>query len=263
MKILYIGDVMAQAGIKTLELMLPTIKQRHKPDVIVAQAENVTDGKSMSVADMKKLQSLGIDFFTGGNHTPAKSDIHDALKNNSEPVIGPANMTTCPGQGWKYFDAGNGKVLFISLLGTTVGREVIIENPLLTIDKILAENKGVRRVATVVNFHGDFSSEKRIIGYYLDGQVSAVVGDHWHVPTNDAMVLPKGTAHISDVGMCGVLHSSLGVSFESVVPRWRDGQITKNEIIDEKPYQLNAVLIDVNNQTGLAKSINIVQEFIT
>jgi metallophosphoesterase (TIGR00282 family) len=263
MKILYIGDIMAQAGIKTVEVLLPQLRSTHKPDVIVGQAENVTDGKSMSMADMKHLQNLGIDFFTGGNHTPAKSGIHEALKNNSEPVIGPANMTTCPGQGWKYFDTGNGKVLFISLLGTTVGREVIIDNPLQSVDNILAENEGVSRVATIVNFHGDFSSEKRIIGYYLDGRVSAVVGDHWHVPTNDAMVLPKGTAHISDVGMCGVLHSSLGVSFESVVPRWRDGKITKNEIIDEKPYQFNAVLIDVNNQTGLAKSIDGIQEFIT
>ncbi|CAN5708454.1 TIGR00282 family metallophosphoesterase [soil metagenome] len=263
MKILYIGDIMAQAGIKTVEALLPKLKSTHKPDVIVGQAENVTDGKSMSMDDMKHLQSLGIDFFTGGNHTPAKSDIHEALKNNSEPVIGPANMTTCPGQGWKYFDTGNGKVLFISLLGTTVGREVIIDNPLQSVDNILAKNEGVSRVATIVNFHGDFSSEKRIIGYYLDGRVSAVVGDHWHVPTNDAMVLPKGTAHISDVGMCGVLHSSLGVSFESVVPRWRDGKITKNKIIDETPYQFNAVLIDVNNQTGLATSIDSIQEFIT
>ena len=80
-----------------------------------------------------------------------------------------------------------------------------VDNPLLTVDKILEDTKHVKCAAIVVNIHGDYSSEKKVMGYYLDGRVTAVIGDHWHVPTADAMVLPKGTAHITDVGMCGVL----------------------------------------------------------
>jgi hypothetical protein len=147
-----------------------------------------------------------------------------------------------------------GRVLVISLLGATVGREVIITNPLQVIDQILSLNQSEDRMATIVNFHGDYSSEKRIIGYYLDGKVTAVIGDHWHVSTADALVLPKGTAHITDVGMCGTLHSSLGIELDVVIPRWRDGLPTRNSIAANKPYQFNAVLISVN-KNGLAGGI--------
>jgi hypothetical protein len=99
------------------------------------------------------------------------------------------------------------------------------------------------------------SSEKRVIGYYLDGQVTAVIGDHWHVPTADAMILPKGTAHLTDVGMCGTLHSSLGVKLESIIPRWQNEVLNRNELETAGPLQFNAVLIESDDETGLAKSI--------
>ncbi len=263
MKILYLGDIMARPGIDTVAQLLPNIQATHKPDLILAQAENVSDGKSMTLADMHELQALGIDFFTGGNHTPKNSELHDALKDPNMPVIGPANMTDCPGDGWKILPSKQGDVLVVSLLGATVGREIDSSNPLHKIDEILEHNKDRNIVARIVNFHGDFSSEKRIIGYYLDGSVSMVIGDHWHVPTADAMVLPKGTAHMTDVGMCGSLHSSLGVTFDSVVPRWRDGKLTKNELSLDKPWQLNAALVDIDNETGLAHSIEHIQQIIT
>lgn len=263
MKILYIGDIMARPGIDTVAQLLPEIKATYAPDVIIAQAENVSDGKSMTLADMRELQALGIHFFTGGNHTPKSSELHDALKDSNMPVIGPANMIDCPGDGWKVLPTSKGNVLVISLLGATVGKEIASANALQTIDRILETTQENTYVATVVNFHGDFSSEKRIIGYYLDGRVSMVIGDHWHVPTADAMVLPQGTAHMTDVGMCGSLHSSLGVTFDSVVPRWRDGKITKNELSTDKPYQFNAVVVDIDEETNLARSVEHIQQIIT
>lgn len=208
----------------------------------------------MSLDDMKMLQAIGVDFFTGGNHTPSGQEIKTLLEDDNQPVIGPANMTDCPGKGWKFAETSMGRVLVISLLGATVGREVIITNPLQVIDQILSLNQSEDRMATIVNFHGDYSSEKRIIGYYLDGKVTAVIGDHWHVSTADALVLPKGTAHITDVGMCGTLHSSLGIELDVVIPRWRDGLPTRNSIAANKPYQFNAVLISVN-KNGLAGGI--------
>jgi len=104
----------------------------------------------------------------------------------------------------------------------------------------------------VVNFHGDYSSEKRIIGYYLDGRVSMVVGDHWHIATADADVLPKGTAHITDVGMCGSLDSSLGVKFDTLITRWRDDHQNRNVLETEGRMQFNALLATIDEQTGLA-----------
>ncbi len=262
MNILYIGDIMGEPGIATVGEILPKLKQEKKIDLVIAQAENVSGGKSMLPADMARLQGMGIDFFTGGNHTPRRQELHALLEDAKQPVIGPANLQACPGPGYKFFDTPAGPVLIVSLQGSTVGnRDQLTDNPLRVIDEILAGNKGKNRVATVVNFHGDYSSEKRIIGYYLDGRVTAVIGDHWHVPTADAMVLPQGTAHITDVGMCGSLHSSLGVELDVVIPRWRDGAVNSNLLAVERPYQFNAVLVTVDPQTGLAKSIEPIQRF--
>lgn len=254
---------MGQPGIDVVAKVLSDVKAKHSIDLVIAQAENVTKGKSMSPPDMQILQDIGVDFFSGGNHTPKNSALNKLLPDNNQPVIGPANLVECPGRGWKYIKTAAGKVLVISMLGGVVGKaaEMDIENPLKTIDSILAENKGVERAATIINFHGDYSSEKRVFGYYLDGQVSAVIGDHWHVPTADAMILPKGTAHITDVGMCGSLHSSLGVKLDVIIPRWRDGVVNKNELELSGSTQFNAVVVDVD-QNGLAKSIKHIQQII-
>lgn len=259
MNILYIGDIMGQPGIEVVEKYLPRIVEDEKVDIVIAQAENVTNGKSMSIADMDRLKSLGIDFFTGGNHTPAIAELHALLDDENQPVIGPANMANCPGRGWKYLDTKFGKILIISLMGEKVGSPIEMTNPLNAVDEILRENIDIEKAAIIVNFHGDYSSEKRIIGYYLDGRVTAVIGDHWHVPTADAMVLPAGTAHVTDVGMCGSLHSSLGVKFDSVVPRWRDNVQTKNELELSGPRQFNAVLVSTKTDSTHADSIKRIQ----
>jgi len=150
------------------------------------------------------------------------------------------------------------------LLGQIVGRDadMVLDNPLKVIDKILDDTKHVKYIARIVNFHGDYSSEKRVIGYYLDGKVTAVIGDHWHVPTADAFVLPKGTAHITDVGMCGALHSSLGIKLDTIIARWRDGIINRNQLENEGPLQFNAVLIESDNSTGLARNITHIQKIV-
>ncbi len=257
MKILYIGDIMAEPGIQVVSEVLSEIKKQHNPDFIIAQAENVSEGKGMTVVDMKRLQKLGIDFFTGGNHTPNKEELDSLLVNPESPVIGPVNLVGCGGPGYKYVNTKSGKVMIISIMGSKVGKEIEIRNPLQTLDEVIALRDD-DTYATILNYHGDYSSEKRIVGYYLDGKVTAVIGDHWHVPTADAMILPKSTAHITDVGMCGSLHSSLGVTLDSVIPRWKDGIVSKNKLATDRPYQFNAVLIDVG-ENGLANSIEQIQ----
>lgn len=262
MNILYVGDIMGLPGVESLRRVLPSIKKDYNPDLIIAQAENVTDGKGLSKADFAILRNLGVDFCTGGNWSLHNGEIIDFLNDPQQPVIRPANYPEgTPGRGWKYVQTKHGKVLVISLLGSIVGKDSDkpMHNPLKTIDTILDENKDIKKIATIVNFHGDFSSEKRVIGYYLDGRVTAVIGDHWHVPTADAMVLPKGTAHITDVGMCGALHSSLGVKTEIIISRWRDNKVLRNELETNRPLQFNAVLVESDKTTGLAKSIKQIQ----
>jgi 2',3'-cyclic-nucleotide 2'-phosphodiesterase len=256
---------MGSAGIETVRLVLPDLRREKQADLVIAQAENVTEGKGLSVADYDELRSIGVDFFTGGNWSLFRPEIIPYLEDSNQPVTRPANYPAgTPGRGWKYIKTAHGDVLVISLLGQIIGKDSgkPCDNPLKVIDQILAENSGRQRAATVVNFHGDYSSEKKVIGYYLDGRVSAVIGDHWHIPTADAMVLPKGTAHQTDVGMCGALHSSLGVKLDAIIPRWRDNIKNKNTLESEGSLQFNAALIEVTPQIGLAKAIDQIQRII-
>lgn len=254
---------MAEPGRNIVIKELSKLREEYAPDLVIAQSENVSHGKSMSAAHMRVLQKAGVDFFTGGNHSLARPAMHSLVDNPAEPVICPANLIDAPERwGVKSVETPKGKVLVISLLGAIVPTPIEIKNPLQAIDRILEEHPAEQYAAIVVNFHGDYSSEKRVIGYYLDGRVSMVVGDHWHVPTRDAMILPKGTAHVTDVGMCGVLHSSLGVSWQAIVARWRDDAPTKNEIAKEGPYQINGLLADIDIETRLATNVEPIQKII-
>lgn len=256
MKILYLGDIMAEPGIVLIEKKLQALRRELKVDLVIAQAENVSGGKGITLADFGRLRKAGVDFCTGGNHSFTKGEIFAALNDPNQPIIRPANYPDMPGLGYKFIATTKGKVLVVSILGQIVGKdaEKSMNNPLKTMDEILQQTQNELHVATVVNFHGDFSSEKVVFGHYLDGKTSIVVGDHWHVPTGDARVLPGGTAYMTDVGMCGVLDSSLGVTYDSILPRWHDGVVTRNHIATEGPTQINGLITDVNTKTGLATS---------
>jgi metallophosphoesterase (TIGR00282 family) len=253
MNVLYIGDIMGEAGIEVVESCLGRLKAEHKVDMTIAQAENVSAGRGITQIDYQRLRAAGINCFTGGNWTLYRDETHPLLESVSEPIVRPANYPLgTPGLEFKYVS----NVLVVSLLGKIVGKDadVKLDNPLKKIDLILESQEQVEKSGIIVNFHGDFSSEKVVIGHYLDGRASLVVGDHWHVPTADARLLPNGTAHITDVGMCGSLDSSLGVTYESVIPRWRDGVQTRNQLETAGLRQFNAVVVNVD-ENGLARSI--------
>lgn len=265
MNILYIGDIMGEAGIKTVEKLLSDIISENSVDLVIAQAENVSEGKGLSLEDYKRLQNVGVQAFTSGNWTMHLDETHALLDDEESPVTRPANYPDgTVGKRYKVVETPKGRVLIVSLLGSIVGKDADkpTDNPLTVVDEVLQSLTSENFESIIVNFHGDFSSEKVVIGKYLDGRTTAVVGDHWHVPTADARVLPGGTAHISDVGMVGSLDSSLGVTFESVIPRWRDGIQTRNILENNGAMQFNAVLIATNPETKRAHSIKQIRKII-
>ncbi len=264
MNILYVGDVMGEVGLNLVEKLLPEIQKEYSVDLTIAQAENTTEGKGISPEDFTRLKKAGVDFCSGGNWSLKRDSIIPNLNDPNQPIIRPANYPEgTPGIGFKYANTSQGKVLVVSLVGQIVGRDADnpIDNPLKKIDEILESQKDIERAALVVNFHGDYSSEKVVIGHYLDGRATLVVGDHWHVPTADARVLPGGTGHVSDVGMCGALDASLGVKYDSITKRWRDDIRTRNELETEGAKQFNAVLVR-SNSYGLAESIEQIRRII-
>lgn len=263
MNVLYLGDIMGEAGLSLVERELPRLRKEYGLDFVVAQVENTTEGRGISVSDFARLRKAGVDACTGGNWSLWREEIVPAMTDPAQPIVRPANYPAgTAGLGYKYVDTPKGKVLIVSLLGQIVGRDADkpLDNPLHVIDSILEHAEP--HVASIVNLHGDFSSEKVIIGHYLDGRVSMVVGDHWHVPTADARVLPGGTAHQTDVGMCGVLNASLGITFDSVVPRWRDGKQTRNTMATDGPMQLNGIVATIDESTHLAHAATAINEVI-
>ena len=256
MKILYIGDIMGKAGRRTVQKLLPDLIKETGADFVIAQGENLSHGKGMQLSSIADMQNAGVDFFTGGNWTTNRPEVFPMLEDAKGPVTRPANYPAgTPGRQYKIAETPYGRVLIVSLLGQIVGAfPAVIDNPLHVIDAILEETKNEQLAARIVNFHGDFSSEKLVIGQYLDGRVTAVVGDHWHIPTADAMVFAGGTAHITDVGMVGSLDSCLGVKTEVIVKRWLSDKSSRNELEESGRMQLCTLLIDTDSTTSLAKT---------
>ena len=257
MKILYLGDVMGEPGRKVVSKLLPKIKIQHDIDAVIAQSENVTHGKGLSTNHCRELQEAGVNGFSGGNHTFERLDNMRMASDVNEPVLAPANVIGPAHDSFKLIKVNDGYVAFVSLMGYIAPKgynHETTESPLIAIDRILPKINENKPTAIIVNIHSEFSSEKVILGHYLDGKVTAVVGDHWHVPTADARVLPDGTAHISDVGMCGALNSSIGVDLNVAIERWKGGKI-RNRLDSSPPWQLCGVIIEVNTKNGLAKSI--------
>ncbi len=256
---------MARPGRRVVAKVLPQILIAEDIDFVIAQGENVTHGKGMAKKHYYELEEVGIDAFSGGNHSLEREESRELIKDPKIPITAPANSSPDYYPKYKIVQKGDKKIAIVSILGYTFPNGYVngINNPLTEIDLTLKELKAQKINNIIVNFHGDLSSEKVVFGYYLDGKVSAVLGDHWHVPTADARVLPQGTAHVSDVGMCGSLHSSLGVTLDVAINRWQTGDKMKNELEGtKKGLQFNAMLVAINDTTGLATSIKRIQRFV-
>jgi 2',3'-cyclic-nucleotide 2'-phosphodiesterase len=264
MKLLYLGDIMGRPGRKTVKHFLSDLIAEHGIDFVVAQGENLSSGKGMQIKAVEDMLASGVNFLTAGDWTLHREDIYPWLDDPSKPVIRPANYPEgTPGRGYKLVDTAHGRILIVSLLGQTVGYRAPenLANPLRTIDTILEETKHESLIARIVNFHGDFSSEKLVIGQYLAGRVTAVIGDHWHIPTADARILPGGTAHITDVGMVGSRDSSLGIKTDVIVKRWLADERSRNELETDGVMQLCGLLIDINTTTAQAVHLEQIIKF--
>jgi 2',3'-cyclic-nucleotide 2'-phosphodiesterase len=255
---------MGPVGQDTIKQVLPDLIRDEQIDFVIAQGENLSDGKGMTPNDVEAMRRIGVDLFTGGNWSWAKEEIFPMLHDNTQAIIRPANYEEdMPGRGYHIATTPFGKILVINLLGQIVGYyQPSTTNPLSAVDEILEQTKNEDLVAVVVDFHGDYSSEKLVIGQYLDGRATLVVGDHWHIPTADAMVLPQGTAHITDVGMVGSLDSCLGVKTDVITKRWLSGSQSKNELELNGRKQFCAVIVETKSGSVDAKSIKQIVRYL-
>ncbi len=250
MKILFIGDMVGKPGRSITAQALPYLKDLHGPfDFVIANGENAAAGRGLTVKVAEELFSSGIDCLTSGNHIWDKKEIYPVL--DQEPrILRPANYPpACPGQGVSVIKKGALSLGVVSLQGRVFMPD--IDCPFRCVDGILAE---LGDVPVFIDFHAEATSEKRVLGAYLDGRVSAFVGTHTHVQTADEEVLPGGTAYISDVGMTGSFASAIGMKVESVLPKFLTGLPSKFEVAEED-VRLNGVVVHIDDESGIALDI--------
>ncbi len=250
--ILFIGDIIGRPGRKSLKDLLPQIKEEFSVDFTICNGENSAAGFGITEKVLKELLSYGIDVITSGNHIWDKKE-GITLLDKEYPLLRPANYNKdMPGNGYIIKSVGDGyNVCVINLQGRVFMSP--INCPFKEADLILDEIKDKSNII-IVDFHAEATSEKRALGWYLDGRVSAVIGTHTHVQTADEEILPKGTAYITDAGMCGGFESIIGMNIESSLFRMINN-IPKRMEPSKKDIRFNGVVVSVNRYSGKAENI--------
>lgn len=255
MKILFIGDIVGQPGIDAVRGLVPQLIERESLDIVIANAENVCSGSGLTPRQYRQIRQAGVDLITMGDHIYRRSEILSVLE--SEDRIGkPANFPrTAPGRDFILAPAKNGTmVATFSLLGRTFMRPV--DCPFQAAERVLAKI-GESAKVIVVDMHAEATSDKYLMGHFLKGRVSAVLGTHTHVPTADEQLLGT-TAFISDVGMTGPHESILGRRVDRVLAHVLDFVPTAFDVATGD-VRLSGAIVDVDEGTGQARAIRRIQ----
>lgn len=252
MRIIIIGDVVSSQGCDYLRQTLPNIKKEYNADVVIANGENSAVGNGITPKSAQHIFDSGVDVITLGNHSLKRPEICDYLDDRDD-IIRPYNYhPSAPGKGIAIIDKGYTQIAVINIQGAIYLEN--IANPFDEIDKAIDEAKDMGAKAIIVDFHAEASSEKRAMGFYTDGRISALVGTHTHVQTSDEQILPNGTAYITDIGMTGPYYSVLGVAPDRAIQKMKTN-LPVRFVNEDGPCTIEGVVIDIDNKTGKASTI--------
>jgi metallophosphoesterase (TIGR00282 family) len=252
-KILFIGDIVGSPGRKIVHDRLADILVQRKIDLCIANGENSASGFGITPRLTEELFACGIEVITGGNHIWDRKEIIDFFPHEPR-LLRPANFPNgLPGSGLYVSRAKNGiGYAVLNLQGRTF--MLALDDPFRASGRELAKIPADVKVI-IVDMHAEATSEKQAMGWYLDGKVSAVLGTHTHVATADERVLPGGTAYITDVGMTGPRDSVIGMDKQGLLQRFLDALPAKFAVA-EGDVQMNTVLLDIDESSGRARSID-------
>jgi 2',3'-cyclic-nucleotide 2'-phosphodiesterase len=249
-RVLFIADVVGRPGRAGLAAAMPELRERHSPDLVIANGENSAGGVGITEQTARELFETGVDAITTGNHVYRHREVYGFL-DRSDRVVRPANYPVGnPGRGATIVEVVGKRVAVLNLSGAVQLR--VARSPFAEADAQLAR-LGDDVDAVIVDFHAEVTSEKVAMGWHLDGRVAACLGTHTHVPTADARILPGGTAFISDVGMTGSRAGVIGVRREQALEAFRTQMPVKFDTADEDVW-INAVAVEVRDD-GLSESI--------
>ncbi|HNQ49988.1 MAG TPA: TIGR00282 family metallophosphoesterase [Candidatus Omnitrophota bacterium] len=257
MKILFIGDIVGKPGREAVAGLVPALRSASGIDFVIANAENSSGGSGITPQTAGELFDASVDVLTAGDHIWKRKEIFELIRFESK-IIRPANFPAgAPGRGFGVFRSASGiKVGVVNVLG-----RVFLEPLDCPFRAVRAAVEQIRKETNVilVDIHAEATSEKIAMGWYLDGDVSAVVGTHTHVQTADERVLPKGTAYITDAGMAGPFDSVLGRRVEDVLERFLGCVPVRFEVAGDN-VQMHGVIVDIDEKTGCARSIERIQK---
>src|SRR3989344_6526101 len=274
MKILFLGDIFGRPGREGLQNALPKLRKEYKPDVVGANVENLAHGHGLTKEALKYVSEAGVDFFTSGNHIWEGRDSKELLQDDKLPLARPANYPPgAYGKGFFKVPVGTRTLLVINLMGRVFMKNQI-DCPFRKADEILAEfcidkASGAGSIsemsegeidAVFVDFHAEATSEKKVLGFYLDGRISGLVGTHTHVPTADEQILLGGTGYLTDAGMCGVTDSSIGLDKDAMIKEMLT-QVPQKKDVAEGMVEIGGVLMEIGRD-GKCRKIKRIREFV-
>ncbi len=254
MKILFLGDIVGNSGLEAIKKYLPEIKQNRSIDFVVVNGENASnEGVGITENITYELLNSGVDVITTGNHVWDQKETYEFIKNEKR-LLRPLNLlNNPPGKGFEIYKSKNNyRIGVLNLMGNVFMKKC--EDVFQTSQKFINNNQlGESYDFLVIDFHGEITSEKMAIGHYFDGKATLVVGTHTHVPTNDARVLKKGTAYLTDAGMCGDYDSVIGMNKENSIKKFN-----KQESFKHFPANGDAsicgIIVECDIDNGLAKN---------
>jgi len=244
MRILFFGDVYGKAGRHALFSSLSGLKDEFRPDFIIANAENLADGKGLTEKTLQPILREGVDAVTGGNHLWDRAESLDYIKDQTR-IIKPLNYpVTTPGNPMAILEKNDLKLGVICMCGQIYMPPC--DNPFTILEAFFATTRDkYPDLPIILDFHAESTSEKRAMGWFADGKLAAVLGTHTHIQTADEEILPQGCAYITDIGMTGSHDSVIGVRKEIIVDKMLSAIPNRYESAD-KGLQINAVLIDLD-----------------
>jgi len=251
MRILCLGDVVGAPGRDVLVRTLKPYREEHGIDLVVCNVENATDGSGVNSSAFRSLRAAGIDVATTGDHVYRRADVLKLFKRHPDRILRPLNYpAAAAGRGATVVEAGNG----VPVAVVNVQGRVFMDPSDDPFEAVRAVLPTLEAKVVVVDFHAEATSEKRAMGWLLDGRVTAVVGTHTHVPTADEEILPHGTAYVTDLGMCGPYRSIIGRKTEAVLHSFTTKMYAPFGVAEED-VRACGVRIDVDPESGRATAI--------
>ena len=244
-KILVVGDIIGKGARNAFINYLPILKAKYNYDIISINAENTTHGRGMNYKHYLAYNQLGINVMTMGNHVVDNKEIYNYIDKTTNLIV-PANVVYDSNVFENHKECSvnfNGyNIKFINLIGTsTVKEPLVAKNPLMCFDEFYLNDPNS---IYIIDYHAEFTLEKNLLAYYVDGKASLVYGTHTHVQTADERILPKKTAYISDVGMVGSVDSVIGYDYQSFVDRVN--KQTSTFVSTREPLMLNALYVEID-----------------